>query len=380
MNEILSQEEIDALLRGEIQITQDESVSLTPEEKDALGEIGNISMGTAATTLFTLLNHKVTITTPEVDVTTLSELAMQYPMPFVAVEIQYTEGFQGRNLLIVKEDDVKIITDLMMGGDGTNIGGELTELHLSAIGEVMNQMIGSSSTSLATMFGKNINISPPRVFIINFATESSCDLFESDEKIVRVNFKMEISNILNSYMMQLIPIEFAKNMVENLLKTQGLDGDEEVVQENNPPVQPAQSTLGDIAMPSNESLSGYKQNFSNYTGSPEASWTKPVDVRPVHFQPLEESEMQIERSNIDLILDVPLEVSVELGRTKKTIKEILELGAGSIIELDKMAGEPVDILVNGKMIARGEVVVIDDNFGVRITDIISPVKRLTQLK
>jgi len=191
---------------------------------------------------------------------------------------------------------------------------------------------------------------------------------------------MEISNILNSYMMQLIPIEFAKNMVENLLKTQGLDGDEEVVQENNPPVQPAQSTLGDIAMPSNESLSGYKQNFSNYTGSPEASWTKPVDVRPVHFQPLEESEMQIERSNIDLILDVPLEVSVELGRTKKTIKEILELGAGSIIELDKMAGEPVDILVNGKMIARGEVVVIDDNFGVRITDIISPVKRLTQLK
>jgi flagellar motor switch protein FliN len=380
MNEILSQEEIDALLRGEIQITQDESVSLTPEEKDALGEIGNISMGTAATTLFTLLNHKVTITTPEVDVTTLSELAMQYPMPFVAVEIQYTEGFQGRNLLIVKEDDVKIITDLMMGGDGTNIGGELTELHLSAIGEVMNQMMGSSSTSLATMFGKNINISPPRVFIINFATENSCDLFESDEKIVRVNFKMEISNILNSYMMQLIPIEFAKNMVENLLKTQGLDGDEEVVQENNPPVQPAQSTLGDIAMPSNESLSGYKQNFSNYTGSPEASWTKPVDVRPVHFQPLEESEMQIERSNIDLILDVPLEVSVELGRTKKTIKEILELGAGSIIELDKMAGEPVDILVNGKMIARGEVVVIDDNFGVRITDIISPVKRLTQLK
>lgn len=380
MNEILSQEEIDALLRGEIQITQDESVSLTPEEKDALGEIGNISMGIAATTLFTLLNHKVTITTPEVDVTTLSELAMQYPMPFVAVEIQYTEGFQGRNLLIVKEDDVKIITDLMMGGDGTNIGGELTELHLSAIGEVMNQMIGSSSTSLATMFGKNINISPPRVFIINFATENSCDLFESDEKIVRVNFKMEISNILNSYMMQLIPIEFAKNMVENLLKTQGLDGDEEVVQENNPPVQPAQSTLGDIAMPSNESLSGYKQNFSNYTGSPEASWTKPVDVRPVHFQPLEESEMQIERSNIDLILDVPLEVSVELGRTKKTIKEILELGAGSIIELDKMAGEPVDILVNGKMIARGEVVVIDDNFGVRITDIISPVKRLTQLK
>jgi len=182
MNEILSQEEIDALLRGEIQITQDESVSLTPEEKDALGEIGNISMGTAATTLFTLLNHKVTITTPEVDVTTLSELAMQYPMPFVAVEIQYTEGFQGRNLLIVKEDDVKIITDLMMGGDGTNIGGELTELHLSAIGEVMNQMMGSSSTSLATMFGKNINISPPRVFIINFATENSCDLFESDEK------------------------------------------------------------------------------------------------------------------------------------------------------------------------------------------------------
>lgn len=388
MNDILSQEEIDALLRGEIGVTENQEVSLTPEEKDTLGEIGNISMGTAATTLYTLLNHKVTITTPDVEITTLRELAIQYPIPFVAVEIQYVQGFEGRNLLIVKEEDVKIITDLMMGGDGTNTEGDLNELHLSAIGEAMNQMIGSASTSLATMFGKNINITPPNVSVINLAEKDSCDLFESDEPIVKINFKMQITGILDSYMIQLIPVEFAKDMVNSLLHSQNLIIDDAAIDEKAE--QPADIKLEE-KVTETDTLNVNRSTLSSKTQKPkqvysetdslsESTWTKPVDVRPVYFQPLEESEQRSEKSNIDLILDVPLEVSVEIGRTKKTIKEILELGAGSIIELTKMAGEPVDILVNGKMIAKGEVVVIDDSFGVRVTDIISPAKRITQLK
>jgi len=277
-----------------------------------------------------------------------------------------------------------------MGGDGTNTAGDLNEIHLSAIGEVMNQMIGSASTSLATMFDKNINISPPNVFIINLKEKDSCDLFESDEPIVKINFRMQISDILDSYMIQLIPVEFAKSMVNSLLKSQSLTENDEVIDEND--VQNASAKLGSqdtasktdrlgASRPSiGNNFSEPKQIYSGGGSSLESNWTKPVDVRPVHFQPLEESDDHTERSNIDLILDVPLEVSVEIGRTKRTIKEILELGAGSIIELTKMAGEPVDILVNGKMIAKGEVVVIDDSFGVRITDIISPTKRITQLK
>lgn len=390
MNDILSQEEIDALLRGQLEDNESQDTVLTPEEKDALGEIGNISMGTAATTLYTLLNNKVTITTPDVEITTMAELAMQYPIPFVAVEIQYVQGFEGRNLLIVKEEDVKIITDLMMGGDGTNTEGDLTELHLSAIGEAMNQMIGSASTSLATIFNENINISPPEVFVINLAENDSCDLFESNEPIVKINFKMQIGDILDSYMIQLIPVEFAKSMVNRLLHSQDADEDKEAMgssdvqdtsdkSKSDDTVYEA-SSLNSRGQSISSNISKSNQLHSGTDSLLEASKPKPVDVRPVHFQPLEETEEHIEKSNIDLILDVPLEVSVEIGRTKKTIKEILELGAGSIIELTKMAGEPADILVNGKMIAKGEIVVIDDSFGVRVTDIISPDRRIKQIK
>lgn len=390
MNDILSQEEIDALLRGQLEDNESQDTVLTPEEKDALGEIGNISMGTAATTLYTLLNNKVTITTPDVEITTMAELAMQYPIPFVAVEIQYVQGFEGRNLLIVKEEDVKIITDLMMGGDGTNTEGDLTELHLSAIGEAMNQMIGSASTSLATIFNENINISPPEVFVINLAENDSCDLFESNEPIVKINFKMQIGDILDSYMIQLIPVEFAKSMVNRLLHSQDADEDKEAMGSSDVQDTSDKSKSDDTVYEASSLNSGGQSISSNISKSNqlhsgtdsllEASKAKPVDVRPVHFQPLEETEEHIEKSNIDLILDVPLEVSVEIGRTKKTIKEILELGAGSIIELTKMAGEPADILVNGKMIAKGEIVVIDDSFGVRVTDIISPDRRIKQIK
>ncbi|MFU0801111.1 MAG: flagellar motor switch phosphatase FliY [Xylanivirga thermophila] len=387
MNDILSQEEIDALLNGAGNLTEENSNNNEPiqteqtlsfDEMDALGEIGNISMGTAATTLSTLLQKKVTITTPEVTITTLKELASQYPVPFVAVEVSYTNGLEGTNLLIIDENDVKIITDLMMGGDGTNTEGELNDLHLSAVGEVMNQMIGSSSTSLATMLNKSINISPPKAFAINFAESEQYDYFDVDEPIVKINFKMEVGNLINSYMMQLLPIEFAKDLVNSLLNVNQTPAmDIKLEQETEKP----QMMQKQMRPPQSQG-----QQIEEEVLTPDVEMTynekNPVDVHPIAFQPLQgsvPSSSAQDTGNIDLILDVPLQVSVELGRTKKLIKDILDLNSGSIIELDKMAGEPVDILVNGKLIAKGEVVVIEDSFGVRITDIISPNKRISRL-
>ena len=105
-----------------------------------------------------------------------------------------------------------------------------------------------------------------------------------------------------------------------------------------------------------------------------------MPVQAAQFTPLATAPVQVNEANIGLILDVPLQVTVELGRTKKSIKDILELSNGSIVELDKLAGEPVDIHVNGKLLAKGEVVVIDENFGVRITDIVSPEERAARLQ
>ena len=375
MSELLSQEEIDALLKGntdEDGHSSPQNMVLTEEEKDALGEIGNISMGTAATTLYTLLNHKVLITTPHVSVTTLNDIAEQYPIPFVADKIRYTRGLEGNNLLIITEDDVKTITDLLMGGDGTNIVGDLNELRLSAISEVMNQMIGSSATSMASMFGKDINISPPEVFNMDLTNKIPDTFFKSDELIVKVNFKMEIPGILDSYIMQLIPLEFAKEIVESLIRGQNDNyGQDATVTPlvTTDTVHSAPNSLGDSATIEHESTTA-KDRVS----------MPPVGEQPVIFQPLEEEPVQKESRNIDLILDVPLQISVELGKTRKKIQEILELSPGSIVELDKMAGEPVDILVNGKIIAKGEVVVIDDTFGVRITDILTPSSRISHLR
>ncbi|NLO82766.1 MAG: flagellar motor switch phosphatase FliY [Clostridiales bacterium] len=362
-NDMLSQDEIDALLRNK-ELQSLSAQSLSSEEIDAIGEIGNIVMGTAATTLSTLINKKVLITTPKVTITTLKELAKQYPIPFVAVEVKYTEGLEGTNILIIQERDVKIITDLILGGDGTNIGGTITDMHLSAIGEVMNQMMGSACTSLSTMLYKNILISPPNTFIMDFSSESLYTIFDSDEQIVNVTFRMVVEGLIDSYMMQLIPIDFAKELLESLLS------DNEAAQDaiDRLPQQQESSSISEPEKQRSESSPAKSQR------------TRPVDVRPVSFQPLEERPSADGKSNIDIILDVPLQVSVELGRTRKLIKEILGLSAGSVIELDKMAGDPVDILVNGKMIAKGEVVVIDDSFGVRITDIISPDKRISNLK
>lgn len=390
MGDMLSQEEIDALLSGGSNSSVDNSANaggsdeLSSQEMDALGEIGNISMGTSATTLYALLGQKVIITTPQVDVCSWEEVYQQFSTGYVAVKVEYTEGLYGVNLLLLKENDAKIITDLMMGGDGSNTDGELTDLHLSAIGEAMNQMIGSAATSMSSIFEKKVDISPPKAFCMSF-DENAESVFYPGDKLVKVAFKMVIGQLVDSEIMQLLPLDFAKSLVDNLMNSSAAgklppENNKNVpLQKNEPQGQnlSQQQQYPQQQYPQQQHYQSHQEMEQQYYGPyPQTRIKDPVNVQAAQFQSFDDGMVSFEKRNIGLIMDVPLQVTVELGRTNKKIRDILELGPGSIIELDKLAGEPVDILVNGKAIAKGEVVVIDESFGVRITDIIHPSKRL----
>lgn len=364
----LSQEEIDALLRGD-PISSPVVADLSDIEKDALGEIGNISMGSAATTLSVLLGRRVSITTPRVSVASMNEIKDRYPLPYVVVEVGYTHGILGTNVLAIREQDALIISDLMMGGDGTNPPTELNELYLSAVSEAMNQMMGGVATSMSTMFRKKIDISPPSINLIDFAVASSItDAAGADDHVVSIAFRMEVENLIDSEIMQILPLNVAKEMVNSLMNSMNPPE----VQESAPAPQPPKP------VPTPQVQQQVQQQVAMPAPKPQA--VQHVNVQPAQFAPLTQQVLPVVDTNINLIMDLPLQVTVELGRTRKLIRDILELAPGSVVELDKLAGEPVDILVNGKLIAKGEVVVIDDNFGVRITDIVSPLERTNHLQ
>ena len=379
--------------------------ALTDIERDAIGEIANISMGSSATTLYSLVNHKVNITTPVVTMATWDTVVSDYQRPCVFIKIKYTSGLDGANIMVLKEHDVKVIADLMMGGDGTNTDGELGELHLSAISEAMNQMMGSAATSLSTMLGKVIDISPPEASLLNL------EEFENGESIegflagnfVKISFRMQIDDLVDSTIMQLYPVSFARSLYETFVASGSADT-QPAPEAKEPAPAPAPTPAPEpyvpptAAMDENRTMSnpanmgmpqmnmempnmnmgmpnmgmGMPQmNMGMNMGMPQMN-AQPMNVQPAQFQSFNNTASSIAgQENIGLIRDVPLEVTVELGRTKKSIAEILDFAPGTIIELDKIAGEPIDVLVNGKYVAKGEVVVIEESFGVRVTEIIN---------
>jgi len=379
---ILSQEEIDALLRADnTEPIKAPEATISDFEKDAVGEIGNISMGTSATTLSTLLGKRVSITTPSVKITTRSQLKAEYPRPYVIIEVGYTEGINGSNILIVSENDACVIADLMMGGDGHCQETTLDELRLSAISEAMNQMIGSSTTSLSSMFNRRIDIAPPVLQVVDLSKEN-LDLDTGYENIVQIKFKMVIEGLVDSEIMQIMPVESVKNMVSLLMDTTRDNVAANAKQSSIPAAKNDNTDISRNQSPQYEPVKRRETRAEAEPSAPKAHKSEPLSVQPVQFANLQETEMDYGdySHNINLIMDVPLDVTVELGKTRKTIKEVLELSQGSIIQLDKMAGEPVDLLVNGKLIAKGEVVVIDENYGIRITTILSPADRMNKLQ
>lgn len=400
MDGMLSQEEINALLNGG-DLAADSGAAaaaapgeedLTDIEKDAIGEVANISMGTSATTLFSLVNRKVNITTPVVEMCTWQDVLQDYERPCVFIQIKYTVGLNGTNILVLKEHDVKVITDLMMGGDGTNVDGELSDLHLSAISEAMNQMMGSSSTSLSSMLGKTIDISPPEASLVDLHSKEPRELSPFlEDRFVKVSFRMQIDDLVDSTLMQLYPLDFAKAIYETFMAQQ-MGGMAEPAPSPAPapaapspaPAAPAPAPSMDMGMQGGYGMPpqmGMPQG--GYGMPPQGGYAMPqmgmpmgygmpnVNIQPAQFQNFSQGQGEmVSAESIGLIKDVPLEVTVELGRTSKSISDILEFAPGTIIELDKIAGEPIDVLVNGKFVAKGEVVVIEESFGVRIMEII----------
>jgi len=395
-NNFLSQEEINALLSGEDTSSSENTSSdahksdaetITEMDKDLLGEIGNISMGSASTALYQLINQQVNITTPVVTLTTLREIKEGFETPNIVVDIEYVAGIVGRNILIIKNTDGLVISNLMMGGDGTITDNhELSEIEISAVSEAMNQMIGSAATSMATMFGRKVDISPPTARLVEDGSLPISDAIPEDEPIVRVSFKMTIGDIVDSNIMQIFPIKTAKNIVSIMT------GEDKV--EEAPKAEPAKAVQSqqivhkeiyeqpDVTMQQQyQAEPQYEQQYQQqYQQQPMQRMQQPVEVHQAAFESLVPQNNVPPIKNIDLILDVPLDISVVLGRTKKSIQDILNLGTGSLIELDKLAEEPVEILVNGKQIALGEVVVVDENFGIRITNIVSSVERIKKLR
>ena len=389
MDGMLSQDEINALLSGmnagssdpqpDPQPAATEEI-LTDIEKDAIGEIANISMGTSATTLYSLVNRKVNITTPTVSIANWKNFIDEQEKPCVFIQIKYTEGLDGANILIMRERDVKVITDLMMGGDGNNIDGELGELHLSAISEAMNQMMGSSATSLSSMLGRMIDSSPPEASVVNLLeNKNGADIapFLAGD-FVKIEFRMQIEDLVDSTIMQLYPIDFAKSLYEIFMGQQMGTSAAPAQPEPQPTPQPepqpyippqAEVPQMQQAMPQTQQAMPQMQQAMPQMQMPPM---QQANVQPAQFQAFNTQmpQQMASQENIGLIMDVPLEITVELGRTKKSIAEILDFTPGTIIELDKIAGEPIDVLVNGKFVAKGEVVVIEENFGIRVTEII----------
>ncbi|WP_139488978.1 flagellar motor switch phosphatase FliY [Brevibacillus dissolubilis] len=443
--DMLSQDEIDALLRAnnlsgddEQEVDLDVSSYLSPFEQDALGEIGNITFGSAATALSTLLSQKVDITTPKVSIVSRAQLESEFPRPHVAIHVEYTDGFQGINLLVIRVDDAAVIADLMMGGTGKPETTDLSELHLSAVQEAMNQMMGSAATSMSTIFNQFVNISPPGIDMMDLASGQGEHNIPDGDILVKISFQLKVGEhgeLIDSQIMQLLPVEFAKQMIDMLMGTGSSDATHDSAQMYEEPIPQASASIPEPAPvpqhqpaaaqpqqaqpqmappagydPYGQPPAGYPpqgqpagyppyppypyppypyppqyqqppvqqapQHFGGYGSQPNQASVKPAQFSPLGAGSLSAGDEQ----NLGLLLDIPLQVTVELGRTKKLIKEILELSAGSIIQLDKLAGEPVDILVNNKLVAKGEVVVIDENFGVRVTDIISQWDRVQKLQ
>ncbi|RJX17003.1 MAG: flagellar motor switch phosphatase FliY [Desulforudis sp.] len=375
---MLDQDEIDALLKmAEDTAPEENPVSeapagdlsdLTREEIDAIGEVGNIALGASATTLSTLLNQKVSITSPRVEARLRDDLLGEFVIPYLVVEVGYTEGLEATTLLVVKIRDACIIADLMMGNDGTNPPETLDELSISAASEAMNQMVGSSATSLSQMVGRTISISPPVAHVLEEKTVRTHEVFSSFEDVmITINFNMKIGDLVDTEIMQIMTLDIARKEADLLWSN--IEGGSDALSTETPADTLAVSPVvqAEPAPP-----------MRTTTQPPEAP--PPVEQAPALESPAAPPPApRMEDNKLNLILDIPLKVTVILGRTRRPIKEVLGLAPGAIVELAALADEPVEILVNGVTVAKGEVVVVNENFGVRITSIMSPRERVEQL-
>lgn len=344
---------------------------------DTIGEILNISMGSAATTISEMLEQKVSITTPKVEVLHSSKIHIEAFKPAIGVEINYVSGLLGKNIMVLKESDIKIIVGLLMHSDDLEKEFVLDEMNLGAICEVMNQMMGSSSTALSQFLGRPINISPPNSFKIDNGDDFKHKYFEGEGNAVMVTFHLIIGDLVDSEFISLMTVELAKELVSAFHF-----GDSEE-QNSAPPAPEVQAGPTAAPPPSTPAQSPQPPAQPAVSAQPRAADKAPVSdpamsishtIGQISYPSFDTEETSLsgdQNSNLNMILSVSLQISVEIGRTTKKIKEILDFSPGTIVELNKPAGSQVDVYVNGKAIAKGDVVVVDDYYGVRITEVLS---------
>ncbi|HHY10533.1 MAG TPA: flagellar motor switch phosphatase FliY [Firmicutes bacterium] len=362
-DELMSQDELDALLaeldnggeKAKEEKTEfpdlDVNDFLTTEEQDTLAEIGNISMGSAATALSTLVNKKVSITVPEVYMSTPKVVTDSYPVPCIIVNVEYLQGLLGENILVIREKDALVIGSLMMGEDGTSLPPEIDDIYLSALTEAMNMMMGSAATAMSDLFGTLIEISPPTTERRDLAQDLVTEEIPQENPVVTIAFRIEIDGLVDSTMLQIIETDFAKEMVEMLLPAQ-----EEVPKPAAIEEEAAAIAWADLK---------------------EEPAKMPPPPRPVQKE--DQTAVDLGNINIDLIKGIPVQVRAVLGRTKMSIDNILRLGPGHIMELESFHGEPIEVFANDTLIARGEVVVVGEQFGVRITEIATQKDRIVSV-
>lgn len=343
-------------------------MELNSIKKDVMGEVGNISMSTAATALSKILNHQVKITTPKVSSISLRQIADESERPKVITSIEFKDGLIGKNLLMMEIEDAMTIAHLMLGEEHED-KEEFSELELSAVGEAMNQMIGSASTSLSTLLKKNIDILPPEVRV--WSKEESLEITDTDmdEIVCKISFDLTVEGYVESEIMQIFSMDMVEEIVRIMLEdTSSLETEEEE----------EEVVIMDDEIYEEENLDQIELEVEEIIEEePEVK----VAVQRPSFPELKAGKEKVTvPRNLDLIMDVPLEFNVVLGKSRKSIKEILSFSNGSIVELDRLADEPLEIYVNGKLLAHGEVVVINENFGVRITNILTKEERVKHLR
>ena len=380
---------------------------LSSIEIDAIGEIVNISLGSSATAVSNMLNSRVDITVPRVRVESYDEFEFKNLEPAIAVTIDYVTGISGNNIMILKRNDIRIILEMLMQSEIEEEGFELDEISLSAVCEVMNQMMGASSTALSELMGRMINISPPATFEVKNAAEFKEKHFEKSENFVVIEFDLTIEGKLQSEFINVMPMALAKDLVATFLAEMNMDSVSSVsapeprqeeaagatmTQEQIETMLQGEAQEGSIPQEtsapqeSSGSVMSQEQIEAMLKGSAEQEPMKNVPMGSTMPSAAQAAPKVIEvkeskstttsltgvpkQENVDMLMDVPLVVSVEIGRTKKPIREILEITQGSLIVLDKLAGDQVELYANNRCIARGDVVVVHDNFGIRVTEVI----------
>lgn len=341
---------------------------LTPIQVDAIGEIMNISLGSSATSMSNMLDRRVTITTPVVSINTADNIEVERLEPAIGVEINYIAGISGTNIMVWKEKDVKAIVGILLGTDFSDPETPfvMDEMSVSAICEIMNQMMGASATALSQFLGRTVDISPPASFQITDVEEFKQKYYGEDEEIVQVAFTLMIADLVESEFISVLPQELALELIASF----AAEEEPEAAPEPEPEPEPAPAAA---PAPAPQPAAAPASAPQPQPRRQQARTIVPVSAEQPVYDSFDDDIYltEAENQNLGMVMAIPVEVTVEIGRVKRKIKDILDFQSGTIIELNKQAGAPVDIFVNGQPVAKGDVVVIDDNYGVRITEVSS---------